>query len=113
MMKKGYNERVAKALAEELSRDYRLLSRVIAEEEHGIKEEFLENPVKVGLYTGSFYTLGSFIPLIPYFLSLSINVAILLSLSLAAIALALTGAIIAISAGMNVKKNRRDDSFRS
>jgi len=104
MMMKGYSERVAKALVEESSRDYRLLSRVIVEEEHGIKEEFLENPVRVGLYTGSFYALGSFISLIPYFLSLSINVAILLSLSLAAIALALTGAIIAILAGMNIKE---------
>jgi len=38
VVKKSYNMRISKALAEESSKDYRSLSRVIAEEEHEIKE---------------------------------------------------------------------------
>ncbi len=104
MLRKGYSKDVSNAIAEESSRNRKLLTRVIAEEEYGIREETLENPFKAGVYTGSAYALGAFVPLIPYFLGLPISVAIILSLLFAALALALTGFIVAISANLGIKR---------
>ncbi|MEM2906146.1 MAG: VIT1/CCC1 transporter family protein [Candidatus Bathyarchaeia archaeon] len=104
MRKKGYSEQVSRAIGEESSKDYGLLSRLIAEEERGLREEALEKPSKVGLYTGSFYVIGALVPLIPYFLPLPITLTVILSLFSAGIALALTGFIVAISANIPVKR---------
>jgi len=104
MRRKGYDERVSETIADGSSRDERLLSSVIAEEEYGIREASLEDPVKTGLYTGAAYLLGAFIPLIPYFLQIPLTMAVAASLILAATSLALIGSIIAISGNISVKK---------
>ena len=104
MVRKGYSEEVSKAVAEESSKNHRLLSIVIAEEEYGLREEALEDPIKAGIYTGMFYALGAFVPLLPYFLGLPIFIAIITSLLFAATALALTGFIIGISANLSIRR---------
>ena len=84
--------------------DPKLLARVIAEEEYGLREEALENPLRAGAYTGMFYAVGAFVPLIPYFLGLPVVIAVILSLLLAGVALGATGFMIAISADLPVKR---------
>ena len=101
--RKGLSEKVAKDIANESLQNTELLSKMIAEEEYGLREEVLENPGKAGLYTGIFYIIGAIVPLIPYFIQLSITIALPLSFILAAVMLALTGFIIAVSANLNIK----------
>ena len=104
MTRKGYSRTVSEAVAEESSKDPKLLARVIAEEEYGLREEALENPLRAGAYTGMFYAVGAFVPLIPYFLGLPVVIAVILSLLLAGVALGATGFMIAISADLPVKR---------
>ena len=101
---RGYSKRVAGDMAEESARDHRLLSRFIAEEEYGIREESLGNPVKASLYAGSANIVGSLIPLLPYFFTPDIFTALILSVVLAALALAVTGYLVAILGYMSPGK---------
>lgn len=103
MKRKGYSEQTSENVAEESLKDSKLMSKIIAEEEYGLREEKLENPSKAGLYTGLAYFFASFFPLLPYFLGLPIFSALFLSLFLAALALSATGFIIAISADLPIK----------
>ncbi len=101
MLKKGYSRELSEEAAREASVKPELLAMVLAEEEHGVREEALESPGESAAYTGLFYILGAFIPLFPYILGLSTTAAIPLSLMLASLALASTGFIIAVSAGLS------------
>lgn len=103
LLEKGFSEPAIKALEGDLESNPELLSRLVAEEEHGLTEERLEDPAKAGLYTGLFYVVGAFVPLIPYFLLLPIPLAMPLSFLLAGVMLAMTGFVIAVSAGLSVK----------
>ncbi len=91
MVEKGFSKEISQTVAEESSKNHELLSRIVAEEEYGLKEETLENPVKAGSYTGAFYAIGAFILVTPYLAALTVSLAVLLSLLLAGIALAATG----------------------
>ncbi len=104
MVRKGYSKETSTAMAEESSKDHRMLSRVIAEEEYGLREEALVSPRKAGLYSGLSNAFGAIVPLIPYFLGLSISIALILSLLLAGVALAVAAFIIAVSANLPVKR---------
>ena len=104
MVRKGFSRRVAGEVAEESARDSALLSRIVAEEEYGLREESLEDPVRAGAYTGAAYMVGALLPLLPYFAGLSIAVALPLSLAFAGLALAATGFIVALSANLPVGK---------
>ena len=77
---------------------------MLAEEEHGVREESLESPSRAAAYTGLFYMLGAFIPLAPYTAAFPTTVATMLSLLLASLALASTGFVIAVSAGLSPPK---------
>jgi len=103
MVEKGFSIQLAQAIADESSKNHNLLSEIIAEEEYGFREETLGDPLKSGLYTGVFYAIGAFIPLLPYLLNLPLHYAIPLSLALAGVALGITGFLIAISANLDVK----------
>ncbi|MCD6563625.1 MAG: VIT1/CCC1 transporter family protein [Thermoproteales archaeon] len=103
MLKKGLSKEVSIKISEEAKVNEKLLSKILSEEEYGLKEEKLENPLMSGIYTGLFYIFGSLFPLTPYFLNLPITISLFLSLFFAAIALAFSGFIIAISAGIKVK----------
>ena len=79
MLDKGYSGEVSERVAAESMRDPKLMMRVISEEEYGVREEKLENPVAAGLYTGLAYLLSAFLPILPYLLGLPIISAMLLS----------------------------------
>ena len=104
MLNKGYSEDTSTKVAEESMKDPKLMSRIIAEEEYGLKAEKLENPSAAGLYTGLAYLLSAFLPVLPYFMGLPILPAMLLSLLFAGLALSATGFVIAISADLPVKR---------
>ncbi len=103
MVRKGFSKEVAEAVAADTLKNKELLRKIIAEEEYGIREKELENPGKAGLYTGLFYIIGAIVPLIPYFLGLSIGLAVPLSFIMAAVVMALTGFLIAVSANLSIK----------
>jgi len=100
---KGFSSAAIERLEEDVKGKPEMISKLIAEEEHGLTEERLEDPVKAGVYTGMFYVLGAFVPLIPYFLLLPIKLAIPASFALAGLMLAITGFVIAVSAGIDIK----------
>ncbi len=104
MVAKGLSQEASNKIADEAVKNRELLSKLLSEEQYGLKEEKLENPLTAGIYTGLFYLFGSLFPLTPYFLGLPINIALLLSLFFAAIALSFSGFIIAISAGIKIKR---------
>lgn len=103
MLKRGYSEDVSLAVAEESAKDHERLSAFIAEEEHGLRKEALVKPVTAGFYAGGFNAFGALLPLLPYFLGLSIAVAVLLSVAFAGLALAITGLLVAILANMHIR----------
>ncbi len=103
LKERGFKEDSLDNIKRDLMENIDLLGKVAAEEEHGIREEVIEEPFKAGLYTGLFYILGSIFPLLPYFLLLPINIAVPLSFTLAALLLSITGFIIAVSGGINIK----------
>jgi len=100
LVSRGYSDELSKALADEVLSKPPLLSKLLAEEEYGIREEQLEDPVKAGLYTGSSYMVGALAPLLPYLFGLPIHISMPLSLLFAGALLGLTGIIIAITAGL-------------
>ncbi len=104
MVKKGHSEETAEVIARETARNPELLGSVLAEEEYGIREETLENPKVAGLYTGTFYVIGAFLPLTPYFLGLPITYALISSFIIAGLMLGISGSIIAISSGLHSAK---------
>ncbi|RLE67679.1 MAG: rubrerythrin family protein [Thermoprotei archaeon] len=104
MREKGYSKSLSKNIAEESFKNKKLLSKIIAEEEYGLREEALESPFKSGIYTGLFYMIGAFVPLIPYFLGLPIFTSLVLSLIFAVLALSVTGFLIAISANLSIRR---------
>ncbi len=104
MQRKGFSDKLSNQIGEESSEKPELLSKVIGEEEYGLKEESLENPKVAGLYTGLFYILGAFIPLTPYFLKLAIPVSLPTSFILAGIMLGVSGFFIALTAGISIKR---------
>ncbi len=104
MKKKGFSESTSRKIANEALENKELLSKIVAEEEYGLKEEKLESPGKTGLYTGFFYIVGAIVPLIPYYLRLSINISLPLSFGIAASMLAVMGFVIAVAAEISIKK---------
>ncbi len=104
MKRKGISEETSQSIAKEASRNPELLAKVISEEEYGLKEEALENPKVAGLYTGIFYILGAFIPLLPYFFRMQINLALGASFIMAALMLGISGSLVALSAGLSMKR---------
>jgi len=104
MRRRGFKEDTLKKLGEDLNKNIELLGKIAAEEEHGFKEETLENPGKAGIYTGLFYIIGSIFPLFPYIMMLPVSIAIPISFISAGILLGITGFIIAVSATLSIKE---------
>ncbi|ABN69168.1 protein of unknown function DUF125, transmembrane [Staphylothermus marinus F1] len=101
---RGYSRDTVDKILSDASRNKELLRKLVVEEKYGIKEVMIENPAKSGLITGLFYIVGAIIPLIPYFLGLPIIISLPLSLLFAGLMLSMVGFIIALSAGLNIKK---------
>ncbi len=104
MVRKGFSKHTAERVADESLQNKELLEKIIAEEEYGLREEKLESPGKAGFYTGSFYILGALVPLIPYYIGLSIPLALPISFIIAAVMLAFMGFVVAVLAEISIKK---------
>ncbi len=104
MKKKGFSESTSRRIADEALADKKLLGKIVAEEEYGLKEEKLESPGKAGLYTGLFYIVGAIVPLIPYYLRFPIDISLPLSFGIAASMLAIMGFVIAVAAEISIKR---------
>ncbi|NPA99487.1 MAG: rubrerythrin family protein [Crenarchaeota archaeon] len=104
LLKRGYSRDAVDKIGEDARANPDILSKIVAEEEYGISEESIENPRIASLYTGIFYIIGAFVPLIPYFLGLPILYALILSFLMAASMLAVSGTIVAISSGLAIKR---------
>ncbi|RLG50606.1 MAG: hypothetical protein DRN96_07245 [Thermoproteota archaeon] len=57
MLRKGYSRRLSEEAAAEASAKPSLLARVLAEEEHGVREEPLESPSRAAYTTGKLASL--------------------------------------------------------
>ena len=84
--------------------DKKLLADLVISEEYGLKEEVLENPVKAGIYTGVFYLVGAFVPLLPYFLGIQVAWALPISFIIAGAMLSITGFVIALLGNLSIKR---------
>ncbi len=67
-------------------------------------EEVRKDPKKAGLYTGLSYFVGSLVPLLPYALSIQPPSSVIASFISSAIALGLTGFVISVLGGLNIKR---------
>jgi VIT1/CCC1 family predicted Fe2+/Mn2+ transporter len=104
IQKKKLGEDTTQAIVTEATRNIDYLNQVIAEEEYGIKEEDLGNPLNNALYAGLFRVIGTIFPLTPYFLGLSTSVAIPISILITITLLAINGFLVALAAELNVKQ---------
>ncbi len=67
-------------------------------------EEVRKDPKKAGLYTGLSYFVGSLVPLLPYVLFIPPPISVITSFISSAIALGLTGFVISVLGGLNIKR---------
>lgn len=104
MKNKGFSNEVSMKIADEVSNNKDLLAKIVAEEKYGLREEKLEDPRKAGLYTGVFYIIGAIAPLIPYYVVLPIIISLPLSFLIASMMLMIIGFVIAVLAGLSIKK---------
>ena len=102
MRKREISEETAKVIAEE-AREKKMLTRIIAEEEYGIKEGALGDPVESAVYAGVFKVIGTVLPLIPFFMGMPVGTSIPISIAITLIILAVVGFLVAISAEIDVK----------
>jgi VIT1/CCC1 family predicted Fe2+/Mn2+ transporter len=102
MKGKDYSDDIALKIAEE-ARDKRMIERIIAEEEYGISEGALENPLESALYAGLFKVIGTVLPLLPFFAGLPVTQAIPISILITLIMLSIAGTLTAIAAEVDVK----------
>jgi len=103
MKRKEFNEEIARSIAEE-AKNKNIIDRIIAEEEYGIKEESLGNPLESALYAGLFKIIGTVLPLTPYFFGLPISVSIPISVAITLLLLVIAGSLVAIAAELDIKK---------
>ncbi|UCH56671.1 MAG: VIT1/CCC1 transporter family protein [Candidatus Bathyarchaeota archaeon] len=102
MRKRDISEETARVIAEE-ARDKNMLTRIVAEEEYGIREGALGDPVESAVYAGFFKIIGTVLPLIPFFFGIPVGTSIPISIVITMLLLAVTGFLVAISAEIDVK----------
>ena len=102
MKGKAYSDDVALRIAEEAG-EKRMIERIIAEEEYGISEGSLGDPLESALWAGLFKVVGTVLPLIPFFAGLPIAQAIPVSVLITLVLLSLAGILTAIAAEVDVK----------
>ena len=102
MLRKDYGERICQDIADRAFKK-QMVERIIAEEEYGIKEESLGNPMENAIYAGLFKIIGTFFPLIPYFMGYPVSVSIPISIVITMFLLSIAGALAAIAAEVNIR----------
>ncbi len=80
-----------------------MVEQIIAEEEYGIKEEKLGNPMKNAIYAGLFKVVGTFLPLLPYFAGFPVPLSIPISIAITLALLSIAGTLVAIAAEVDVR----------
>jgi VIT1/CCC1 family predicted Fe2+/Mn2+ transporter len=96
MLKKDYDENICQDIAD-LAFEKHMVERIIAEEEYGIKEEGLGNPMENAIYAGLFKVIGTFLPLIPYFMGYPVSVSIPISIVITLALLSIAGTLVSCS----------------
>ncbi len=91
--KKGFSGGLLNQIVNKITSDKRLWVNTMMSEELKMSEEDFENPLKSALIVGVSSFVGSFIPLLSFFLGVGIIKAIYLSVVLSALVLFATGAI--------------------
>lgn len=71
---------------------------------HDGGEETSKDPKKAGLFTGLSYLTGSLVPLLPYMLFMPPPISVISSFTFSAMALGLTGFVISVLGGLEVKR---------
>ena len=104
MEKKNLSEETTRAIVTEAATNTAYLQQVIAEEEYGIKEESLGNPLTNALYAGLFRVMGTILPLTPYILGFSTSAAIPISVLITVTLLAINGFLVALAAELDVRQ---------
>jgi VIT1/CCC1 family predicted Fe2+/Mn2+ transporter len=102
MYKRNYSQEVCERIAE-MALEKQMVEHIIAEEEYGIKEASLGDPMENALYAGMFKVIGTILPLLPYFLGLQLQIAIPLSIIITLTLLAVSATLVAIAAEIDVK----------
>ena len=100
MMRRDYNEDIAKMIAVE-AREKNLIEKIIAEEEYGIKS-ISQNPIESALWAGLFKVVATVLPLSPFFFGLSVSVSIPVSVLITLVLLSIAGSLVAIAAEVSV-----------
>jgi VIT1/CCC1 family predicted Fe2+/Mn2+ transporter len=103
MEKREYSEDLSKNIVEEIHSKNNL-DKIIAEEEYGIKEDSLGDPMKSAIQAGIIKIIGTLFPLFPFLMGLPVNVSILLSIFITLILLTIVGSIVAIAAEVSIRK---------
>jgi VIT1/CCC1 family predicted Fe2+/Mn2+ transporter len=101
MLRRNYNEEIAELIANE-AKEKKLIERIIAEEEYGIKGPIL-NPINSAVWAGLFNIIGTALPLSPYFFGFSVSVSILMSILITLVLLSIAGSLVAIAAEVSVR----------
>lgn len=101
MRKRDYSEECAELIANE-AMNKRLIEKIIAEEEYGIKGK-LPNPMESALWAGVFKVVATVLPLTPYFLGIPVSTAIPISVLITLVLLSVAGSLVAIAAEVSVK----------
>lgn len=91
--KKGFSGGLLNQIVNKITSNKRLWVNTMMAEELKMSEEDFENPVRSALIVGVSSLLGSFIPLLSFFLGLGIIKAVYLSVILSALVLFVTGAV--------------------
>jgi VIT1/CCC1 family predicted Fe2+/Mn2+ transporter len=102
MEKKYYDEKICQSIAD-YALENQMVERIIAEEEYGIKEGGLGNPMENALYAGLFRVIGTFLPLLPYFAGFPVSISIPLSIIITLALLSITATLVAIAAEVDIK----------
>ncbi len=104
MEKKNLSEETTRAIVTETAMNKAYLHQVIAEEEYGIKEESLGNPLTNAVYAGLFRVMGTILPLTPYILGFSTSAAIPISILITVTLLAINGFLVALAAELDIRQ---------
>jgi VIT1/CCC1 family predicted Fe2+/Mn2+ transporter len=101
MIRRNYNEDIAKMIADE-AREKNMIEKIIAEEEYGIKSS-TSNPMESALWAGLFKILATVLPLSPFFFGLSVSASIPISILITLVLLSFAGSLAAIAAEVSVR----------
>jgi len=102
MYKRNYSEEICESIAE-MALEKQMIEHIIAEEEYGIKEESLGNPMENALYAGLFKVIGTVLPLLPYLAGLALPISIPLSIVITLTLLSISATLTAIAAEVDIK----------